>query len=68
MSSFDSKDLQKFSKLYTKVYGVVLTLDQTEKRLASLVELLSTVRESRLSRNGNSNTVTYNPTNPKNHA
>jgi hypothetical protein len=68
MSLFTTDDLQEFSKLYTKVYGVVLTLDETESRLTSLTELLATARESRLTRNGTSNPVTYNTNNPQNHA
>jgi len=62
MCPWDSSDLQHFSKLYAKYYGVVLSVNEAELKLMALVQLLQAARESHsnCSRNGNSNTVTGN--------
>lgn len=62
MRPWDKSDLQHFSKLYTKHYGVVLSLNEAELKLTALVQLLQAARKSRSNsfRNGTSNTVTGN--------
>lgn len=45
MPNHSKKDIIKFQKLYLRYYGKILTLEESEKRLDSLVRLLRLIRD-----------------------